>query len=53
MKTPWNNLSKEIALARSVNSFKSKLDSYLGNLSRNTHIFSEWAAKGEADNLIL
>ena len=40
MTTPWNNLPKEIALARSVNSFKSKLDSYLGNLSRNTHIYS-------------
>ena len=34
MATPWNNLPKEIALARSVNSFKSKLDLYLGNLSK-------------------
>ena len=40
MATPWNNLPKEIALERSVNSFKSKLDLYLGNLSRNTHIYS-------------
>ena len=40
MTTPWNNLPKEIALARSVNSFKSKLDSYLRNSSRNTHIYS-------------
>ena len=35
VRTPWNNLTKEIALARSVNSFKSKLGLYLGNLSRN------------------
>ena len=37
--SPWNNLPKAIALARSVNSFKSKLDLNLGNLSRNTHIY--------------
>ena len=28
MTTPWNSLPKEIALARSVNSFKSKLYFY-------------------------
>ena len=36
MTTPWNNSPKEIALAPSVNSFKSKLDLYLRDLSRNS-----------------
>ena len=40
MATPWNNLPKGIALAHSVNSFKSKLDLYLNKIGRNTHIYS-------------
>ena len=40
MATPWNNLPKDIALAHSVNSFKSKLDLYLKKVGRNTHIYS-------------
>ena len=40
MATPWNNLPKEIALAHSVNSFKSKLDLYLNKVGRNIHIYS-------------
>ena len=51
--TLWNNLPKEIALLRTVNSFKSKLDLCVGNLRRNTHINSKRASVGEADYLIL
>ena len=40
MATPWNNLPKDIALAHSVNSFKSKLDLHLKKAGRNTHIYS-------------
>ena len=38
MTTPLKNLPKYIAIA--VNSFKSTLDLYLGDLSRNTQIYS-------------
>ena len=40
MATPWNNLPKDIALAHSVNSFKSTLDLYLNKVGSNTHIYS-------------
>ena len=40
MDTPWNNLTKEIALAQSVNSLKRKQDLYLENLNRNNHVCS-------------
>ena len=40
MATPWDNLSKDIALAHSVNSFKRKLNFYLNEVGRNTHIYS-------------
>ena len=51
MATPWNNLPKEMALTRSVNSFKSMPDLNLRNSSRNTHVYSSWAAIGESDYL--
>ena len=34
MTTLRNNLPEEIAFAKTVNSFKSKMDLYLGHLSR-------------------
>ena len=40
MATPWNNLPKKIALAHSVNSFKSKLELHLNKVARNTQIYS-------------
>ena len=40
MANPWNNLSKDITLADSVNSFKSKLGFYLNKISRSIHIYS-------------
>jgi len=39
MATPWNNLPKEIVLAPSVNSFKSRLDSYLREVKFRTNIY--------------
>ena len=40
MATPWNNLPKETALAPSVNSFKSRLDSHLGRIRGKTRIYT-------------
>jgi hypothetical protein len=40
MATPWNNLPKEIVLAPSVNSFKSRLDSHLGKIRGKTRIYT-------------
>ena len=37
MSTQWYNLPKEIALANSVNSFKSKLNLYLNKLGGNIY----------------
>ena len=39
MATSWNNLTKEITLAPSIKSFKSKLDSYLGKTRIKTRIW--------------
>ena len=40
MATPWTTLPKNIVHAHSVTSFKIKLDVYLNEVGRNTHIYS-------------
>ena len=54
MATPWNNLPKDIALAESVNSFKSNLDLSIldGSRKKHTYIYSLRTAIGEAGDLI-
>ena len=48
MATPWNSVPKVIALAHSINSFKSKMDLYLNQEGRNLYIYSLRTAIGEA-----
>ena len=52
MATAWNNQPKEISLAPSVNSFKSRLDSHLGTIRGKTRIDTLRAAINVADEYI-
>ena len=52
MATPWNSLPKVIAIAPSVNTFKSRLDSHLRRIQGKTHIYTQSAAIDEPDERI-
>ena len=52
MATPLKNLPKDSALARLLNSFKSKKDFYINKLGRNRRIWSQRTAIDEADDHI-